>query len=165
MINTATMLRVHIRWMIRRDMPEVLEIEKSSYAPPYTEEQFLTVLRNRNCIGMVAEVGEKVVGYVLYELHKNRLTIIKMAVHPGYRRQAVGFQMIEKLVKKLASHRRTRIIIDVGERNMGALLFLKKMGFKAIRVLWNHFNDQDAYKMVFALKDCEEKEEVECSGR
>ena len=54
--------RVHIRWMIRRDMPEVLAIEHASFEYPWCEEEFLRVLRQRNCIGMVAEHGERIVG-------------------------------------------------------------------------------------------------------
>ena len=56
-------VRVHIRWMIRRDMPEVLAIEHASFEFPWCEEEFLRVLRQRNCIGMVAEYGERVVGF------------------------------------------------------------------------------------------------------
>src|SRR5687768_6635477 len=56
--------RVHIRWMIRRDMPEVLSIETQCFEFPWTEEDFLRCLRQRNCIGMVAEQGEKVVGFM-----------------------------------------------------------------------------------------------------
>src|SRR5690348_3144654 len=63
-------VRVHIRWMIRRDMPEVLQTEQHSFEFPWTEEDFLRCLRQRNCIGMVAEQGEKVVGFMIYELHK-----------------------------------------------------------------------------------------------
>ena len=47
---------VHIRWMIRRDMPGVLEIEKLSFEYPWTEEDFIRCLRRRNCIGMVVMV-------------------------------------------------------------------------------------------------------------
>ena len=61
-------MNVHIRWMIRRDMPEVLEIEQSSFEFPWTEEDFIRCLRQRNCIGMVAEYDEKVVGFMIYEL-------------------------------------------------------------------------------------------------
>ena len=57
-------VRVHIRWMIRRDMPEVLQAEQASFEFPWTEEDFLRCLRQRNCIGMVAEQGEKVVGFM-----------------------------------------------------------------------------------------------------
>ena len=38
-------VRVHIRWMIRRDMPEVLAIEHASFEFPWCEEEFLRVLR------------------------------------------------------------------------------------------------------------------------
>jgi len=49
---------VHIRWMIRRDMPEVLEIEDRSFEFSWSEEDFIRCLRQRNCIGMVAEHDE-----------------------------------------------------------------------------------------------------------
>ena len=48
-------VNVHIRWMIRRDMPEVLQIERTSFEYPWSEEDFIRCLRQRNCIGMVAE--------------------------------------------------------------------------------------------------------------
>ena len=31
-------IRVHIRWMIRRDMVEVLQIERESFEFPWTDE-------------------------------------------------------------------------------------------------------------------------------
>ena len=45
--------RVHIRWMIRRDMPEVPHIETQALEFAWTEEDFLGWLRQRNWIGMV----------------------------------------------------------------------------------------------------------------
>ncbi|MEM1305855.1 MAG: ribosomal-protein-alanine N-acetyltransferase RimI, partial [Planctomycetota bacterium] len=59
-ITGAPKLRVHIRWMIRRDMQEVLGIEQESFEFPWLEEDFIRCLRQRNCIGMVAEQGERV---------------------------------------------------------------------------------------------------------
>ena len=90
-------LRVHIRWMIRRDMPEVLDIERASFEFPWSEEDFIRCLRQRNCIGMVAEHGERVVGFMIYELHKTRLHILNFAVAADVRRRGVGRQMIDKL--------------------------------------------------------------------
>ena len=109
--------RVHIRWMIRRDMPEVLQTEQLSFEYAWNEEDFLRCLRQRNCIGMVAEQGEKVVGFMIYELHKSRLNILNFAVSPAYRRVAIGAQMVAKLISKLSSHRRTRITLEVRERH------------------------------------------------
>ena len=46
---------VNIRWFIRRDMPEVVAIEKQGFEFPWSEEDFLRCLRLRHTIGMVAE--------------------------------------------------------------------------------------------------------------
>ena len=92
------LVRVHIRWMIRRDMPEVLAIESDGFEFPWCEDDFVRSLRQRNCIGMVAELGERVVGFMIYELHKSRLHILNFAVAPHARRSGVGRQMVEKLI-------------------------------------------------------------------
>ena len=148
-------VRVHIRWMIRRDMPEVLQTEQESFEFSWTEEDFLRCLRQRNCIGMVAEQGEKVVGFMIYELHKNKLHILNFAVHPAFRRYGVGAQMVAKLISKLSSHRRTRITLEVRETNLGAQLFFQKQGFKALRVLRAFYEDsgEDAYLLQYRLAD------------
>jgi ribosomal-protein-alanine N-acetyltransferase len=146
-------VRVHIRWMIRRDMPEVLQTEQESFEFSWTEEDFLRCLRQRNCIGMVAEQGERVIGFMIYELHKNKLHILNFAVHPAYRRLGVGKQMVAKLVSKLSSHRRTRITLEVRETNLPAQLFFRSQGFKALRVLRGFYEDsgEDAFLMQYKL--------------
>jgi len=148
-------VRVHIRWMIRRDMPEVLAIEHASFDYPWCEEEFLRVLRQRNCIGMVAEHGERVVGFMIYELHKNKLHVLDFAAHPEFRRMGVGRQMLAKLVGKLSTHRRTRISMDVRESNLPAQLFYRVQGFRAMEVVREHYPDtgEHAYVMQYLLDE------------
>ncbi len=142
-------LKVHIRWMIRRDMPEILQIEQSSFEFPWSEEDFIRCLRQRNCIGMVAECEDRIVGFMIYELHKNRLHILNFAVGSGYRRHGVGRQMASKLVSKLSHQRRTRILLEVRETNLDAQLFFRNVGFRAVSVLRDFYDDttEDAYMM------------------
>ncbi len=149
------LVRVHIRWMIRRDMPEVLQTEQESFEFSWTEEDFLRCLRQRNCIGMVAEQGEKVIGFMIYELHKNKLHILNFAVSPCYRRYGVGSQMVAKLIGKLSSHRRTRITLEVRETNLDAQLFFRQQNFKAVRVMRTFYEDsgEDAYLLQYRLAD------------
>ena len=141
---------VHIRWMIRRDMPQVLSIEMACFGSPWNEEDFIKCLRQRNCIGMVAEADEEVIGFMIYELHKKRLDLLDFAVHPLHHRKGVGTAMIEKLRGKLSFERRRRLVMPVCESNLNAQLFCKAMGLKAVDVHREYFGDgQDAY--IFEL--------------
>ncbi|QDU42561.1 ribosomal-protein-alanine N-acetyltransferase [Symmachiella dynata] len=146
-------VKVQIRWMIRRDMAEVLRIERESFEYHWTEEDFLCCLRQRNCIGMVAEVDGQVVGFMIYELHKTRLHILNFAVADDFRRQAIGGQMIEKLVSKLSQQRRKEITLEVRETNLPAQLFFQNSDFVAVGVLRDHYEDsaEDAYVMKYRL--------------
>ncbi len=148
---------VHIRWMIRRDMPAVLSIEDNSFEFPWTEEEFVRCLRQRDCIGMVAEAAEKVVGFMIYELHRTRIHVLSFAVHPEFRRQAIGAAMVEKLVSKLAYQRRNRIVLEVRETNLHAQLFFRSLGFRATGVLRSFYEDstEDAFLMQYRATETE----------
>ena len=149
--SASRQLPVHIRWMIRRDMPAVLAIEQECFEFPWYEDDFVRCLRQRNCIGMVAEASERVVGFMIYELHKTRLHILNFAVAADLRRRGIGRQMIDKLVGKLSSQRRTRITLEVRETNVSAQLFFRDAGFRATSVLHDFYDDspEDAYLMQY----------------
>ncbi|QDT67292.1 ribosomal-protein-alanine N-acetyltransferase [Planctomycetes bacterium MalM25] len=157
MTESPTQLDVHIRWMIRRDMEQVLDIEQAAFEFPWSEEDFVSCLRRRNCIGMVAERGERVLGFMIYELHKTRLHLLNFAVARDTRRRGVGGQMVDKLVGKLSSQRRTRLSLEVRETNLDAQLFFKNTGFRATSVLRDFYDDspEDAYLMQYYHRSAE----------
>lgn len=149
--NSKPEVRIHIRWMIRRDMAEVIAIETESFEFPWSEDDFIRCLRQRNCIGMVAEMDDQVVGFMIYELHKNRLHILNFAVADRYRRLGIGTQMVSKLAGKLSDTRRNRILLEIRETNLPAQLFFRHSGFRAVSVLHEFYEDtpEDAYLMQF----------------
>jgi ribosomal-protein-alanine N-acetyltransferase len=86
---------------------------------------------------------------MIYELHKTRIHVLNFAVAQDYRRNGVGTQMVDKLIGKLSSQRRTRIILEVRETNLPAQLFFRANQFRAVSVLRDFFEDvpEDAYLM------------------
>jgi ribosomal-protein-alanine N-acetyltransferase len=145
---------------------QVMQIEQASFEFPWTEEEFIRCLRQRDCIGMVAERNEEVVGFMIYELHKTRIHILSFAVHPEFRREGVGKAMTEKLVSKLAYQRRNRIVLEVRETNLSAQLFFRQLGFRATGVLKDFYEDtpEDAFLMQFR-QTAEEAMGVESNKR
>lgn len=153
-IDQRQEVRVHIRWMIRRDMPEVLAIEAGGFEFSWCEDDFIRCLRQRNCIGMVAEDEDRVAGFMIYELHKSRIHVLNFAVAEDFRRRGVGSQMIAKLIAKLSSQRRSRLVLEVRETNLAAQLFFRENGFRAVSVLRSYYADspEDAYIMQYRYR-------------
>lgn len=142
-----------IRWLIRSDLPHVLAIEQACFALPWTEADYEDCLRQRNAIGMVSCLDDKIAGVMCYELHKSKLRLLNFAVHPNFQRQGIGSQMVRRLIAKLSQQRRKEIVLDTRETNMPAQLFFHSLGFKAVGVLRGHYvdTDEDAYVMRFVL--------------
>jgi [ribosomal protein S18]-alanine N-acetyltransferase len=97
------------------------------------------------------------VGFMIYELHKTRLHLLNFAVSSEARRQGVGSQMLNKLVAKLSTQRRTRILLEVRETNLSAQLFFRTIGFRAVSVLRDFYDDttEDAYLMQYRYRAVE----------
>ena len=67
--------------------------------------------------------------------------------------------MLAKLLGKLPHERRNRIMLEVRETNLEAQLFFKSIGFKAISVLRDFYDDtdEDAYLMQFRYQPSAEE--------
>ena len=143
-----------IRWLIRRDMDEVLAIEKGCFTSPWSEEDFLLCLRQRNCIGHVFEYHHMILGFMIYEVHKSRLHLANIAVMPSRHRQTIGSKMVQRLVDKLSQQRRRLITTHVRERNLRAQLFFQHCGFRCVETIRNAYDDsgEDAYVMRYRIE-------------
>ncbi|MBI2636444.1 ribosomal protein S18-alanine N-acetyltransferase [Candidatus Peregrinibacteria bacterium] len=138
--------------MIRHDLPYVLHISGRSFDWDWSENDFLQCLRQRDCIGMVAEHGcSNIVGYMIYQLKKAKFHILNFAVHPAWRRMNVGGAMVEKLVAMLDNRRRTRLTMEIRESNLPGQSFFRKKEFAATGVTRNFYDDtgEDAYRMQY----------------
>lgn len=153
MTNAKPQLDVHIRWMIRRDTPEVLDIEEECFEYPWLEEDFVRCLRAKNCIGMVAEFKEEILGFMVYELHRFHIHLLNIAVWRHRQGDGVGRALAQKLFGKLSPMRRRSITTEVRETNLGAQLFLKAVGFKATKILRNYYDNtaEDAFAMKYQI--------------
>ena len=140
-----------IRYMSRKDINEVLKIENKCFEFAWNEEDFMSCMRLRNCIGMVAESQGRIVGYMLYVLEKGKIHLLNVAMLPEFRRKGIGKQLVAKIIAKLGSQRRTRIVLEVRETNLPAQIFFRSLGFLATGIMrdFHEATDEDAYEMVY----------------
>lgn len=150
MMTTAT--RVSTRWMIKKDFNAVLDIEQRSFDSPWTEQELLNTIKQPDCIAIVAEHCGRVVGYMIYCLGETQIDIANIAVDYDYRRRGVGSSLVSKL-RDRTSERRDRLTTAVKESNLDAQLFFRRLGFRAVAVLKDHYRNsrEDAYLMIYRL--------------
>jgi ribosomal-protein-alanine N-acetyltransferase len=174
---TATRPALSLRWMIRADLPELARIEKQAAAPRWELEHFEAAYRGANTIGRVAEVNGRIIGFAVYTILRRpvplddaldslvrlrdlragrypdelvpesvEVELRNLGVDPDWQRQGVGRALVEELDKKL---RRPGdcIVAQVPETNLAVQLLLRELGFTAVGVLRDHFEDEDAYLM------------------
>ena len=134
-----------VRWMVRGDFREVLEIERQSFDEPWTESDFVCTLQNKHhigtAIGMVHETVVvdglmKVDGFMVYVLEPGAIRLINLAVTPGSRRHGVGRELLHCLRGKLSSTpRRKCITAIVCEDNLDAQLWFRACGWDAVKIM------------------------------
>lgn len=133
-------MEYHFPWLIRRDVPQVLQIEQLGSTDPWTEEQLIGHLRERNTIGLVVTDKprdlmkmnhQEVFGYIVYELNKSRIHIVRLCVDPAMRRRGVASSMIQRLKSKLSNQRRRYLTANVHESQLAVQLTLAHCGFVA----------------------------------
>lgn len=132
MSNSAVAMAPHIRWMIRRDMNEVMEIERASFEFPYSESDVIRLLLQRNFIGMVADCDGVVAGFMIYALYGDEIHLHDIAVHPDCRGLGLFRAMLNQLGSKLSTARRRRILTDVRETNIGAQKAFAACGYTCV---------------------------------
>ena len=166
-MSVSLLTGLRIRWMIRRDLPEVLDLERRNSGRSHNikgmwaEEDLLAFLRQSNSIGMVAVANsglenEKIVGYIVYQLFPDRIHVFSIVVSPDNLREGIGTAFIDRLKAKLSTYRRMMLEMDIRESNLGACLWLKKLEFKAVQVIRDWYQapqTEDAYKFRYTLEN------------
>lgn len=162
---TKTRLRLGI---CKEDLADLAAIDSACFGlDKWTEEDFLHVLRVRNCIGVVAEVAGKIAGYMLYEFHPEHLEVLRFAVAPTFQRLGVGTAMIARLQAK-CTWRRPRLVADVPDDLLSAHLLLKACGCRAVNIVY-HGTDA-AYRFEWVRPGCADEADIRaaeerCEGR
>lgn len=135
----------YVRFMVRNDLPRVMQIERMCFDDPWSLEHFAEVISCRNCIGRVCERDDSVVGYIVYDIHRSYYHVLNMAVIPSERGMGVATEMINMLKSQLGVTR-DRIVMQVVDTNLTTHLWLQRHGFVATHVLPNYYDpNQDAY--------------------
>lgn len=77
----------------------------------------------------VAEIGNKIVGVIIVGNDGRRGYIYHTAVNPQYRKQGIGFQLVDTAMQALKQCGINKVALVVFDRNENGNAFWQKLGF------------------------------------
>lgn len=143
-------LEIDIEQMHVSDLDRVLEIEGLSYPTPWSRRAFQSeITDNTYAYYFVARHAGVVIGYVGMWVILDEAHITNIAVHPDFRRKAIGRRMLMAMFEEAKRHGATRMTLEVRVSNYGAQALYKDLGFVNRGVRKGYYSDtnEDAYIM------------------
>lgn len=144
-----------IRFMTIDDVNGVFEVEKNCFEHYWSKNEFEKEMKNDVARYLVAEIDEKIVGYVGIWFVAGEGHITNVAVHSDYRGQKIGDILIKHLVKMCEDNNIFAITLEVRVSNLVAQNLYKKYGFKLAGIRKEYYSDnkEDAMIMWSQLKE------------
>jgi len=132
------------------DLDEIMTIERASFSYPWSPRFFLQELRVPCARSLLAVLGGKTVGYIVYWILPSEVDIHNLAVRPTYRRQGIGRSLLQGVVEEAKRNRASKVTLEVRKSNEAAQRLYHSLGFVARGVRKGYYSDdgEDALAMV-----------------
>lgn len=141
-----------IREMSGNDLPQVIAIEDQCHATPWTSNSFEYEIDNRDAFLKVAELNERVIGYVCIRTILDMTHLLNLSVLPEFRRLGIGSMLINSVLQALRQLRPDdKIILEVRESNTAARMLYRKFGFREEGRRRDYFNKPNEDAIVMGL--------------
>lgn len=145
------MSEVIIRRMQYRDVKAVAELERETFARPWSEESFHREVReNPVARYLVAEKDGRIIGYAGAWVVMDECHITNIAVCPAERGRGIGRKLLEALMRYVSNLGAAWADLEVRVSNERAQRLYAGQGFVSIgkRKRYYEDNGEDAYLMV-----------------
>ncbi|MBU2599138.1 ribosomal protein S18-alanine N-acetyltransferase [bacterium] len=127
--------------MEKKDLQEIMVIERASFIDPWSKEMFLDEFKNKLSYFLVAKFMKKVVGYGGFWLIFDEAHLVNLAISPYYRRKKFGEQLLDALLKLAVFKAAKRATLEVRQSNQAAQNFYQKFGFKPVAIRKKYYQD------------------------
>lgn len=139
-----------LREMLVDDLDQVMEIETSLFAVPWTKEGFFTYLTRDEAMFLVVEEKGRILAYCGLLMVLDEGDITNVAVRRDRQREGIGHFLMESLVRLAAERGVTTIHLEVRAGNDMALRLYERMGFVRDGLRKGYYTDpvEDAVLMT-----------------
>lgn len=153
----ALTARIVVDPMRLDDVAAVHEIERLSFRTPWPAHAFDQELRsNRLARYVVARAGERIVGFAGIWMMVDEAHVTTFSVHPDWRRQAIGRQLLLNLLELAGTIGARRMTLEVRESNEAAQALYIGFGFDVAGRRTAYYTDDGEDALVMTTPDLDD---------
>ena len=153
----ALTARVVVEPMRLEDVPAVHAIERLSFRTPWPAYAFEQELRgNRMARYVVARAGDRIVGFAGVWLMVDDAHVTTFGVHPDWRRQGIGRQLLLNVAELSISIGARRMTLEVRASNVSAQGLYGAFGFEIAGRRPRYYTDDGEDALVMTTPDLHE---------
>ena len=145
-------MNVHVRLMTEDDIGDVVEISSLSFPHSWSRSSYQQELQNSLAKYFVAEINNKVVGFIGTWLIVDESHITNVAVHPDFRKSGIDSKLIESMISYCKEHGCLAYTLEVRAGNTPARSLYEKHGFKQDGIRKGYYQDNNEDAILMWLK-------------
>jgi ribosomal-protein-alanine N-acetyltransferase len=138
--------------MVPADLDEVMAIERTSFRHPWSSKFFLEELQVACARSILAQVNDKIVGYVLFWLLPDAVDIHNIAVHIEFRRKRIGQSLLQRVLEQARNRDSSRVTLEVRVSNIAAQKLYESVGFVSQGLRKGYYSDDGEDALIMALE-------------
>lgn len=144
---------LYFRPITTADLDEVMVIERMSFRFPWSAGFFLQELQVPCARSILAELGNRTVGYILFWLLPDAIDIHNVAVHLEYRRRGIARALLNEVIREARHQSFARVMLEVRRSNMAAQTLYRRLGFATTGIRKRYYSDdgEDALAMTLEI--------------
>lgn len=147
-------MNIRLSRMTRRDLPDVLKIERLSFPNPWPPSTFEGEIQNYGLshpLIATDEAAHRIAGYIIYWVIRDEVQINNIAIHPDYRRRRIAEDMLRGILAALEKQGIQFISLEVRAGNTAARTLYDKLGFKPIGLRKGYYSNPVEDAVVMGL--------------
>ncbi len=143
-MSTHSEPTVSLRPLTEDDLNQVLLIESKSHPDPWKKAHFEAEIQKpftRVLVLTDDETDTIVIGYIIYWLQAEGVSLMNITVDPNWRGFGFGNKLMQAMIKEAVAEDISRIILEVRASNESAIQLYEKIGFKVTHQRKNFYSN------------------------
>ena len=127
------------------------KLERETFSN-FFNKSFISNIILKSAVALIVNVNKTYSGHIIANISSEELDILKIVIHPKFRRRGLGSKLLLNLLKHLELSSIKKILLEVAIDNKQALSFYSNLGFEKVGYRPSYYKNSNKDALILRLK-------------